>query len=424
MQNDLEAQVTALQQCQRKLAERDEEFSATQAEMTKLKTQGDGKDTQVQLDMLKREMSEQVNHITILEATNRKQTSELQHLRDYAKSYSVLEEQNRALEARAPIIDELREQLSNAEIQLSVMREEKLSWASYLQDDQKDLQFDSPEHIARALAQERIEKAILMENFGRLEPEAAEKDRRIQDLEREIVEVEEQVRQTKAEVNKDVKSRQRLERQKDLALKEASFLREQLKTYASEEAAMNENADQQKSKRIEELEGLLEEHKKEISSLSTQAMEKEAVAQAASANALKRQREDTSGDHEQAMGQLSRKLRSMQEELNHAERANKLAINEAQSLQKRLAASETTSRMRVLQLKDNPTTRHEAVKKELLDGLKRENEALLAQLEGRPGGAKLVPMSTLENCRMDVKEMEKVVAEKEKRMTRLKDVSN
>jgi len=78
--------------------------------------------------------------------------------------------------------------------------------------------------------------------------------------------------------------------------------------------------------------------------------------------------------------------------------------------------------LRVLQLKDNPTERHEIIKRERLDALKKENTDLLAQLEGRPGGAKLVPMSTLENSRMDVKEMEKVVAEKEKRMMRLKEV--
>lgn len=95
---------------------------------------------------------------------------------------------------------------------------------------------------------------------------------------------------------------------------------------------------------------------------------------------------------------------------------------EVKALQKRLAAAETTSQMRILQLKDNPAARHESVKREILDNLKRENAELLTQLEGRPGGAKLVPMSTLENSRMDVKEMEKVVAEKEKRMMRLKEV--
>ena len=99
-----------------------------------------------------------------------------------------------------------------------------------------------------------------------------------------------------------------------------------------------------------------------------------------------------------------------------------LAIAEAKSLHKRLAAAETTSQMRVLQLKDNPAARHEAVKRDVLEGLKRENIELLAQLEGRPGGAKLVPLSTLENSRMDVKEMERLVAEKEKRMMRLKEV--
>lgn len=76
--------------------------------------------------------------------------------------------------------------------------------------------------------------------------------------------------------------------------------------------------------------------------------------------------------------------------------------------------------VRILELRDNPTSRDQAVKASQLAALKEENAALLAQLEGR--AVKSVPISTLENARKDTKSMERVAAEKEKRMMRLKEI--
>lgn len=94
---------------------------------------------------------------------------------------------------------------------------------------------------------------------------------------------------------------------------------------------------------------------------------------------------------------------------------------EVEALQIRISSMENTS-TRILQLKDNPTAREQAVKVSTLNGLREENAALFAQLEGRTEGIRRVPMATLENCRAEVKSMEKVVAEKDKRMTRLKEI--
>jgi mitotic spindle assembly checkpoint protein MAD1 len=94
---------------------------------------------------------------------------------------------------------------------------------------------------------------------------------------------------------------------------------------------------------------------------------------------------------------------------------------EIEALQFRLTSMEGTS-TRILQLKDNPTAREQAVKVSELKALKEENAALLAQLEGREGELRMVPKATLENVRAEVKALEKVVAEKEKRMARLKEI--
>jgi mitotic spindle assembly checkpoint protein MAD1 len=94
---------------------------------------------------------------------------------------------------------------------------------------------------------------------------------------------------------------------------------------------------------------------------------------------------------------------------------------EIEALQYRITSMENTS-TRILQLKDNPTAREQAVKVSILNSLREENAALLAQLEGRCNEVRMVPRATLENCKAEIRSMEQVVAEKEKRMTRLKEI--
>jgi mitotic spindle assembly checkpoint protein MAD1 len=109
-------------------------------------------------------------------------------------------------------------------------------------------------------------------------------------------------------------------------------------------------------------------------------------------------------------------------EIAQLERKEIVLKKEIEALQFRITAMEGTS-TRVLQLKDNPTTREQAVKVSQLTALREENAALLAQLEDRaPEVGRVVPLATLENARSDIKSMEKVIAEKEKRMTRLKEI--
>jgi mitotic spindle assembly checkpoint protein MAD1 len=78
------------------------------------------------------------------------------------------------------------------------------------------------------------------------------------------------------------------------------------------------------------------------------------------------------------------------------------------------------SRTRVLELKDNPTSRHQAVQKKYLDQLSNENTALLQRMQGKGIG---VPKETIERMKGELERMESLVAQKEKRMMRLKEVN-
>ena len=78
------------------------------------------------------------------------------------------------------------------------------------------------------------------------------------------------------------------------------------------------------------------------------------------------------------------------------------------------------SRTRVLELKDNPTSRHQAIQKKQLDQLTAENAALIQRIQGKGIG---VPKETIERMKGELERMEALVAQKEKRMMRLKEVA-
>jgi mitotic spindle assembly checkpoint protein MAD1 len=95
---------------------------------------------------------------------------------------------------------------------------------------------------------------------------------------------------------------------------------------------------------------------------------------------------------------------------------------EVSSLKSQLESLEKVvklSRTRVIELKDNPTARYQAVQKKHLDQLTAENAALLLRLQGKGVG---VPQETIDRMKGELERMEALVAQKEKRMMRLKEV--
>lgn len=254
---------------------------------------------------------EQVIHIKTLEGTNRKQSQEVKQLREHNKSIEMLEEEKEALEAKVRMMDDLRRQNSEKQLRISILEDERNSWSSYFQSE--GLEFDSPESLARALVQERVENAALFEKAGRTNPELAEKEETIQCLESELSALKTELEKVKEGIAKDSRARQRLERQRALALKEAQFLRDQLKSFSSEETMyMQGNFDEQKTKQIEELEGLLETYKRQNETLEASLAESIKQGSAGGEEARKRSRENDDEDNRRA-GELIRKNRQLQD---------------------------------------------------------------------------------------------------------------
>lgn len=432
---------SSLEQAQDKLSEQQALREELEAENVNLKSRAGDAES---LSVVQRELSDQVTHIRKLEATNREQASELRNVRDAHKKFGVVEEQKRSLEIELQIMKDVERQLGESELQRELLQDERRTWTSLLEREGQENEFDSPEAVVKALLQERIQNAGLVDRVGQFEADLAGKDEILKALEAESTALKAEIKRlrpasTSSTKGLDVKAMKRLEQQRALALQEVKLLREQLKTYDSEETMMVEgpsNFDAQKVKQIEELESLVDRYRSEMQSLSNQlsALEEQKQANPPTSPTTtteppptlgtKRPLEDPSTEDSSSssaqLGTLLRKTKNLQSDLSSSLSKSKLLETELRSTKKQLKS--LRSQPRILALTSNPTSDYEKVKLSTLRVLREENAALLAQVRGEGSTlAETVPASTLANRELAMKELEATIRQRDKELARRRE---
>ena len=429
VQQDLENKANSLQAAQQKLGQRESDIGELENEVLRLKAQTGDSDT---LAVIKKELSEQVAYIKKLEATNRDQLSELKQFRKSQKSIEVVEEEKHALEARLRMMDDLRRELSEAQLQKRILEDEKKGWTSYLESEaagEEDMEYETPEEMAKAFLQERLERLNLVDRLGSIEPELSTKNEDISRLQTEKSQLQSEIEKLRtsgsstahaAGAGGDSRARTRLERQKNLVTKEVEYLRAQMKTFEAEEAEFNaEQVDEERKNRIHELEDMVQQYRSEMESLHADLSKLE--TQPAVQSPKKRAREEDQ-EAEERLGEMKRKARTLQADLDKLQTHNQFLEVELKASVSQITALKESSRTRILELRKNPTAGVEAIKMSTLKTLREENAALLSQLEGNSPGTKVVPISTLENMRLQVGDLQSQIAQTEKKTLRLKQI--
>jgi chromosome segregation ATPase len=426
IQTDLQSKVDALQSTQKKLGQKEEEVGQLEAEVLRLKAITGDAET---LDVIKRELSDQVNHIKKLETLTREQNTELKQYRKQHKAIEIVEEEKRSLQTKLHMMDEIERQLNEANLRKQTLEEERDSWTSYLEAEAAthgELQFDSPEDLARAFIQERIERTELLNQLGEIKPELMIKEANVQVLEDEKVKLQAEIQQLKTSGagstpnSNEAKARARLERQKTLATKEVEFLRAQVKAFDDDEREMQPDTfDAAKSERIKELEDLVDQYRKEIDALQKEfnSLEKQPATPAAG-----QKRSLDSEDNDERLGELRRKNRQLQDDLTTLQKKQKVIEAEYKAQHSQLKKLKESSRTRVLELKSNPTADAEALKLSTVRNLREANAQLLAQLDNAQPPPSTVPLSSLDAVRDELEELRTDLASSNKKIQRLKQI--
>lgn len=435
VRQELEELAQHFESSKTRLSRQDARVESLEAEVATLKSRsGDGE----ALTILQSQLSEQVAHIRKLETTNREQLSELHRLREAHRSAQVVEEQKHGLEIELQVLKDVQRQLGEAQIQKEILEDEKRTWTSLLEREGQEIEFESPEAVVKALIRQRIEYASVMDRLGTVESDLTEKDEMIKALEGEKAALKAEMIKVKstqsgqAEPGLGNKAYKRLERQRVLAVKEVEYLRAQLKTFDTEETVLmdNQSFDSQRSEQIKNLETLVDQYKSEVQTLHSDLSKLES-ARPASASAQDETRgtkrpadmQEPDGDGNSQLGALLRKNKNLQIALQKTAQQSQLLAADLQATKAQLKALRESSKTRVLELRDNPTANAEAIKMSTLRTLKEENQRLLAQLRGEDlQGTKTVPVSSVDALKLDLKDMEMAMADKEKAIRRQREI--
>ncbi|TKA65350.1 hypothetical protein B0A55_12683 [Friedmanniomyces simplex] len=417
IQQDLVSKVMALQSTQKRLVQEEAEVGELQNEVLKLEAQADDLET---LALVKKELTEQVAYIKKLETTGRDQAGELKQYRKMQKSIEVMEEEKRALETRVRMMDDLQHGLAESDLQRRIVEDERREWTSYLESQgvgEEDMRYETPEQMAKAFMQERLDRLRLVDKLGSLSPELQVKDQNIRGLEDDKATLAAKLEKlraagsAKAGASGESKARLRLERHYNLAKKEIEYLRAQQRATEDEDTEFGlERLDEQHKKRMHELED------------NGRALEAQSQSQPPALQTPQKRPLDEDDAENERLGELRPKARTLQDEIEHLQTRNSSLEAELKVSTSQLTSVKESSRTRILFLRNNPTAETEVIKMATLTTLRDENAALLAQLEGEPHRTKVVPISTLENVRLQLAETKAQIAQHEKKTLRLKQI--
>ncbi|KAG6278966.1 hypothetical protein E4U47_004460 [Claviceps purpurea] len=419
-----------VQQAHSLIAEKESHIAKLEADVLRLKAQSGDAET---MGIIKRELTEQVQHIRALEATNRDQLIELKHLRAVSKAVEVVEEEKRTLQRRLQSTETLETELAESRLQRQRLQDERLAWAAYLKNslESGDDEFDSPEAMARALVEERLTTASYVEQLGALRAEMSAQQNTLRSLQDERAQLKDQVESAKTTAGtlSTDKARMRVDRQRILALKEVEYLRAQVKAFDDEDQTMQpENHDETRSVRIQELEALVDQYKSEVQSLHSELSAMEPASAGISPQPVTGAKRPHAEDDEaqEQLGQLSRKNRKLQEDVTTLHTKVAMLEKDLSANREQLSAAKEQSSTRILSLRSNPTSEFEAIKRSTLEALKRENSDLLTQLRSRSGTnhstVPVIPTSVLAAMEREIAAAKAETASAQKSAKRLKEV--
>ena len=246
-------------------------------------------------------MVEATNYIRQLEVTNRKHVSELEQIRPIAQKAAINVEKIHSLETQLSLMEDLRRKCTELEIEVALLRKEKNAWNTFLESTDG---VQRPEEITRELQRERAAHKFDQEQMHVQETELDELRKQLRTLEQSVDSLKSELQMKQEQLTKTERRYERLDRQRSLAQKEVQLLKDQLRTYDSEETTFLNGAglDLQKQARIEKLENLVDQYKAELDRVN-----KEGLLPAAAGETGKRKRASDEEDEEQR-----RKIRILQ----------------------------------------------------------------------------------------------------------------
>ncbi|TEB24118.1 MAD-domain-containing protein [Coprinellus micaceus] len=385
------------------------------------------------MEIVREELGRQAGYLRSLESTNAKLSAEVNQLKGRHES----------IEAKLSTMGELREKCVTLEAELNASRAERASWAASPSK--------SSSESMRALTELRLSNAQLLEESGSLRASLRSKEIELEDVKRELEEnravvegLESDVRSLEEEVGRERRRRRVVEG-------ERGWVGGVLASYKAEEALASQSSsspiagstvDAAKLEHVAELEALLGEYKAENERLveELEALEqstKGTLTKGASSEELDRLQSQNDSLESELKTHLAT-IAGLEEQIKEMEKQIETLEQTLFELSGEIAGGRhVPPNVRVLGFGEQPDQKEMDVRRETVEKLRGENEALLRRIQvleesgvragnGNQGmgggGGGMVPRESWEQVKREKGELEDVVRQKEKRLKRLQEV--
>ncbi|CAG8454439.1 9243_t:CDS:10 [Paraglomus occultum] len=430
------------------------------------------------VDVYKTKIKEQSSRLRSLEEANQNLNGEVKMLRMASPSLQVLKEDRDSMRAELYKMKPLYRSIADLEAENANLKKERLEWAQYF-DQQTEDKSVTPSALCKEVAARRIATDALKERINNLNEHLRNKDVIISDKESQILNLSVKYDNLERQYQVAVKT---WERRKALLEKNIETYRDFMASTDEEQKKINESYDTKQSERIQKLEEIIEEYQKtldEALSNTTNSQQSDAVeaVDGGTNEALKLQVEillnrnnelegiieqfkannvllerETGGLKEQLRilersiiqiqnteHEVTRKNEELDKSLDRVNAENAALRKETVQLYKQISDLERAvgsgqfnkETTRVLELKDNPESREQAIRESTLAALTNENKKLLETLQklqaevASAGGDRnmdetdVIPTQSYKNLET---RLQGEIAEKEKMISRLKEV--
>ncbi|TEB23162.1 hypothetical protein FA13DRAFT_1640255 [Coprinellus micaceus] len=357
------------------------------------------------MEIVREELGRQAGYLRSLESANAKLSAEVNQLKGRHESIEVLREEKRGLEAKLSTMGELREKCVTLEAELNAARSERASWAASPSK--------SSSESMRALTELRLSNAQLLEESGSLKASLRSKEIELEDVKRELDEnravmegLESDVRSLEEEVGRERRRRRVVEG-------ERGWVGALLGEYKAENERL-----------VEDLEALEQSTKGTL----TKGASSEELDRLQSQNDSLESELKT---HLATIAGLEGQTKEMEKQIETLEQTLFELSGEI------AGGRHVPPNVRVLGFGEQPDQKEMDVRRETVEKLRGENEALLRRIQlleesgvragnGNQGmgggGGGMVPRESWEQVKREKGELEDVVRQKEKRLKRLQEV--
>ncbi|KIY68425.1 MAD-domain-containing protein [Cylindrobasidium torrendii FP15055 ss-10] len=387
--------------------ERQNSLDTVRAEFEELSLNQSRPQEDTNMVVIREELHRQAAYLRQLESTNSKLKAEIAR----NGNVDLLREEKRTMERRARQVEPLQERVAELEGQLSASRAERQDWAN------KSLEMaQSPGRTSvsqtQLISDLRLAQAKALEQAGATAALLRTKEIELADAEQR----EEQALGRIKSLESEIRALDGRKHQVALLEREVGFLKALVASFEAEDETVGDD-------RFAELEGVLSDYKdtntgllRDLESLRLMAPQEDLDKEKQSSEALKTALEQA----ETQCAEQEKKIDALEQEL--FELSGEIA-----------GGRHVPPGTRILQLADNPLQQWVDIREEVVQRLRKENDALiqrLAEVEQRAGPASanasqdpgMVPRESWELISQEKQALQEEVKKREKRLLRLQQV--